>query len=224
MPADATGLELDRDVQAELRSLRNDIATAVARHLVAAGRIIDEDPERAYQHALAARRLAPRVASVREAVGLAAYYTDRFPEALRELRTARRISGRDDNWPAMADCERALGRPDRALAMAAAPEAARLDTAGKAEMRIVAAGARRDLGQLDAAVVTLHVPELRAITDEPWLARLRYAYADALRAAGRVEEAQRWLRLAAEADASGATDAADRLGEEEVRFLDLDGG
>ena len=33
--------------------------------------------------------------------------------ALRELRTYRRITGRDDQLPLMADCERGLGRPER---------------------------------------------------------------------------------------------------------------
>jgi len=63
------------------------------------------------------------------------------------------------------------------------------------EMRIVAAGARRDLGELDAAVVTLTCKELNNETDE-WALRLRYAYADALDAAGRKDEAREWLQSA----------------------------
>ncbi|MGH8826021.1 MAG: tetratricopeptide repeat protein, partial [Jiangellaceae bacterium] len=82
--------------------------------------------------------------------------------------------------------------------------------AGRIEMLIVAAGARRDLGEVDAAAVALQVPELRSRSREPWVARLRYAYADNLEAAGRVGEAQRWFLRAAEADPEGATDAEDR--------------
>jgi hypothetical protein len=138
------------------------------------------------------------------------------------MRSARRITGANDHWPVMADCERALGRPDRAIQMAGAPEVRTLDAAGRVEMLIVAAGARRDLGQLDAAVVTLQVPQLHADTREPWLARLRYAYADALAAMGRVEEARQWLAKVAEADEEGMTDAAERLADlEGIVFTDV---
>jgi predicted negative regulator of RcsB-dependent stress response len=61
--------------------------------------------------------------------------------------------------------------------------------------------------------VSLQVPELRAGVNQPWVARLRYAYADALVALGRVEEARRWFLKAAEADHDEQTDAAERIGE-----------
>ena len=123
----------------------------------------------------------------------------------------------------MADCERGLGRPERALELARAPEVAELERPGRIEMRIVAAGARRDLGQNEAAVLTLAVPELRTKGKAPWLARLRFAYADALVAVGRLDEAREWFALAAEADEYEQTDAATRLAElEGVTFLDLD--
>ena len=111
----------------------------------------------------------------------------------------------------MADCERGLGRPERALALASSPEAARLDHGGAIEMRIVVSGARRDLGQLDAAVVSLQGPELDPARRDPWSARLFFAYADALLAAGRVDEARTWFVAAAVADVDGVTEAADRV-------------
>ena len=49
-------------------------ADTVARHLVAAGELIDEDPEAALAHAQAARARSGRIAAVREAVGVAAYH------------------------------------------------------------------------------------------------------------------------------------------------------
>jgi hypothetical protein len=113
----------------------------------------------------------------------------------------------------MADCERGLGRPERALTMAGAPEVERLDRAGKVEMRIVASGARRDLGQLDAAIVTLQCQELKAADRTSWSARLKFAYADALLAADRTEEAREWFERAQQADADDETDAAERLAE-----------
>jgi hypothetical protein len=113
----------------------------------------------------------------------------------------------------MADCERGLGRPEKALAIAASPQAGSLDAAGRAEMLIVASGARRDLGQPGAAAVLLQGPELRPSRRRPWSARLFYAYAEALREDGRDAEALEWLGHAAEADENGETGAAERLAE-----------
>lgn len=190
-----------------------------------AARLIDEDPDAAYEHAMAARRCGPRVGVIREAVGLAAYAAEKWTEALAELRAARRISGNAEHWPVMADCERALDRPERTLAMAADPEAKRLDRAGTVEMRIVVAGARADLGQLDAAVVTLQTPDLNETEVTDWLARLRFAYAAALEAVGRTEDARLWFSRAADVDPEGETPAAERLLElDGVAFTETEGG
>jgi tetratricopeptide (TPR) repeat protein len=183
------------------------------------GYLIDDDPDTAYEHAKAARRTAARVASVREACGLAAYAAGHYAEALTELRTARRMSGLQTHLPVMADCERGLGRPERALALASSADVAALDPEGRLEMRIVASGARRDLGQFDAAVLTLQVRELDAPDVHPWTPRLRYAYADALLSAGRTDEAIDWFRRAADADPEGATDAEERLDELEATIV-----
>lgn len=131
------------------------------------------------------------------------------------------MTGGVDLWPVMADCERGLGRPEKALEMAGAPEVHKLDKAGQVEMRLVAAGARRDMGQIDAAIVTLQSPELASNSTQPWTARLRYAYADALLAAGREGEAREWFAKAIESDKDGSTDASDRLAElDGVEFVD----
>ncbi len=196
-----------------MTTLRAEAAEAAALHLVMVARLLDEDPEGAYAHAVAARRHGPRVAVIREALGIAAYHAGKYTEALAELRAARRISGNQEHWPMMADCERALGHPEKALQMAAAPEVAQLTRAARVEMRIVAAGARADLGQLDAAVVTLQSPELKDDKPSDWAARLRYAYAAALAAVGRHDEARTWFERAAAADPEGLTDAAERLAE-----------
>lgn len=218
---DVTGYELDAEVRSELTSLSKIHAEAVARHLVMAARTFDDDPELAYAHAAAARRRASRMGLAREALALTAYRTGRYAEALAEFRAMRRITGAVEHWPMMADCERGLGRPHKAVEMAGAAEVRQLDAAGRIEMRIVVAGARRDLGQLDAALVTLQVPELTGPVG-PGMARLRYAYADTLLAAGRQEEATDWFRRAAEIDPEGATDAAERLDEiEGIVFADL---
>lgn len=221
LPDDVTGRELDRAVRAELSSLAKLNAEAVARHLVMAGRLLEEDPEAAYRHAMAAQGRAARVGAVREAAGLAAYATGRFAEALAELRAARRITGDNSLLPVMADCERGLGRPERALAMAASPEVKALPAAARVEMVIVVSGARRDLGQHDAAVLALQGPQLRPAARRPWSARLFYAYAEALLGAGRKQEAAEWFGHAEAADEAGETDAGERRAElEGVVFLE----
>ncbi|MFH8368077.1 tetratricopeptide repeat protein [Streptomyces sp. NPDC018031] len=205
----------------ELMSLPKTLAEDVARNLVMVAKLLDEDPEQAYGYSRVALRLASRVAAVREAAGFASYATGKYAEALAEFRAARRMTGSVELWPVMADCERGMGRPERALAMAGEPEVQKLDRAGQVEMRLVAAGARRDMGQADAAVVTLQSPELASHSIQPWTARLRYAYADALLAVGREDEAREWFAKALEADQGGTTDASDRLAElDGVEFVD----
>nr|WP_194235805.1 hypothetical protein [Streptomyces sp. CB01881] len=221
IPEDVTGFELDADVRQELKSLPKTLADDVARNLVMVARLLDSEPEEAYQYSRIALRLASRVAAVREAAGFASYMTQRYSEALTEFRAARRMTGRADLWPVMADCERGLGRPERALAMAGEPEVKQLDKAGQVEMRLVAAGARSDMEQFDAAVVTLQSPELASNSVQPWTARLRYAYAEALIAADRGDEAREWFAKAAEADSEGATNASERLAEiDGLEFVD----
>ncbi len=210
---EVTATDLDRAVRAELSSLAKLNAETVARHLVMAGLLLDDDPETANAHADLARERAGRVGAVREPVGLAAYRTGRYAEALAELRAARRIGGDQSLLPVMADCERGLGRPEKALELAASPQAATLDAAGRAEMLIVASGARRDLGQPEAAALLLQGPELRPDAPRAWSARLFYAYAEALLASGRVLEATEWFSHAMAADVEGETDAGDRWDE-----------
>jgi tetratricopeptide (TPR) repeat protein len=171
------------------------------------------DTEQAYQFAQAARHLASRIGIVREVAGIAAYRTERWAEALAELRAARRMTGRSDYLAVMADSERALGRLDRALELVHAPEARRLPRDAQIELRIVESGIRRDQGLADAAVLVLQVPELTDGRPHPWSARLFYAYAEALLAAGRTEDARKAFGQAIEADPEGETDAIDRLDE-----------
>ncbi len=213
--------DLAPEVREDLRSLPKTLAEEVGAHLVMAGRLLEDEPELGYLHARAAQRLAARVAAVREAAGLAAYATGRYAEALADLRAARRMTGSNAYWAVMADCERGLGRPERALAMAGEPEARQLDAATQVELRIVAAGARADLGQHEAAVVTLQGPELTTRPAKAWSARLWYAYAEALLAVDRRDEARDWFAQAADADRDGETDAAERLAElDGLEFVD----
>jgi hypothetical protein len=224
LPDDVEARELDYGVRKELMTLAKETAELVAKHLVMAGRLMDDEPVAALAHARAARALAGRVAAVREANGLVAYTAGEWTEALSELRTARRLSGDPEHLPIMADCERALGRPDRALLVCEDPQAGGLSPAARVELLIVASGARRDQGHADAAVVSLQVAALEGPV-RPWTARLRYAYADALLEAGREDEARQWFARTAEIDEQQETDAEDRLLElDGVVFDDLQAG
>ncbi|MFC0627275.1 hypothetical protein [Kribbella deserti] len=207
----------------ELRGLPRTLADLVAQHLVASGMLIDHDPELAYQHAKTARRLAARLGGVREAVAVTAYLAGHYDEALTEFRAVRRMTGNQEVLPTMADCERALGRPEKALALSREHQVKDLELSSQMEMLIVAAGARRDMGQTAAALQTLEVPELNKRVRVEWLARLRYAYADTLAELGREEEALVWFHRAAGVDIDGTTDAAERAAAlEGLEFIDLD--
>jgi tetratricopeptide (TPR) repeat protein len=213
IPDEVTGRELDRSVQDQLRGLPDKLAARVARHLAAAGLVIDEDPETAYQHTVAARARAARIAVVREACGEAAYAAGNFAEALSELRAAKRMNGSPEYLAVMADCERALGRPERALDLAKSPTVTRLSPAQRVEMTIVEAGARFELGETEGALRTLENANLQSASRESWVVRLRYAYADLLAKAGRTDEALEWFHRAAAIDGEELTDAAERAAE-----------
>jgi tetratricopeptide (TPR) repeat protein len=202
---------LSREARSELGGLPVDLATTVGRYLVAAE--LASEPEKAYDYAQAARHLASRIGVVREVVGITAYRTERWAEALAELRAARRMTGRNDYLAVMADSERALGRLDRALEVVHSPEARRLPREAQIELRIVESGIRRDQGLGDAAVLVLQVAELRDGRRHPFSARLFYAYGEALLAAGRKDEARQAFGKAIEFDPDGETDAVDRLDE-----------
>lgn len=210
LPEHITGIELDRGVRAQLKGLPEKLAARVARHLAAAGAFIDEDPELAYRHALAARARASRIAVVREAAGETAYAAGHYAEALSELRAAKRMNGATDYLPIMADCHRALGNPEQAIKLAKTPSVANFSTEAKAEMTLVEAGARRDMGQLDAALRTLELAPLTSKSRSAWVVRLRYAYADTLEAAGRESDALAWFHRTHAIDSDELTDAAER--------------
>ncbi|GGL45232.1 hypothetical protein GCM10011588_69910 [Nocardia jinanensis] len=178
-----------------------------------AAQVLDDDPQLALAHARAARQRAGRIAVVRETAGVVAYHAGEWAEALSELRAARRMAGGSGLLAVMADCERGLGRPERAIEMGRSDEGRALTGDEAIELRIVVAGARMDLGQYDQAVVTLQASDLDPARTGSGPARLFYAYADALVAAGRTDEGLTWFFNAAAADLDGETDAEERAAE-----------
>ena len=191
----------------------------MARHLVAAeAALIDEDDARAIAHVEAALRRAGRVAVVREAAAITYYRTGTYAKALAELRAVKRMTGSPAYSPLIADCERGLGRPQKALDYLRTIDIAKADPIIKVELLIVQAGARDDLGQRDAAIVTLQVPELTRLPPGGPRARLQYAFAELLLKAGRRDEGIEWMERAAASDIDGETDAAERCEELESQL------
>lgn len=217
----------------ELSTLNKATAEAVACHLVAAGMLLDEDPQAALRHAQAARSRSTRITAIREAVGIAAYHCGDWAQALAELRAARRMGSKSALLPLIADCERGLGRPQRAIELAAGDDAAKLEGDEADELRIVVAGARADLGQLEQALTVLSTPAVDPERTGSTVARLHYAHAETLMALGRETEALDLFLRAAAADVDGVTDVEERIAElggsatlaaeYDCLLLDLDG-
>jgi tetratricopeptide (TPR) repeat protein len=224
--------DLDQAVRTALRGLDPRNVDRVAGHLVAAGTLIEEDPVAALAHARAARDRASRVSAVREAVGVAAYAAADYAEAARELRAYRRMSGDEGYRAVLADCERALGRPEVALRLVAEALAASPDAEETAELRLVEAGARRDLGEPAAARLVLEAalsenlpgarpdPTTLNASDAGRL-RLASAYADLLADEGETARSVEWLTALAAADPDDAAGALARLG---IEFTDTEDG
>ncbi|MEF3405153.1 primosomal protein [Agromyces sp. CCNWLW203] len=202
IPESIEARDLDKGARAELKTLSKENADWVARHLVAASELLEDDPELAHQHALSAGRRAGRIAVVRETLAITAYATGDFALALRELRTYRRISGSNDQLPLLVDSERGVGRPDRALEVGRAVDRSTLAPAVQVGLAIAMSGARLDLGQPEIALAELEIPQLdpdRAFSYSP---ALFSAYAEVLEELGRTDEASKWRARADRAEAA----------------------
>jgi hypothetical protein len=84
----------------------------------------------------------------------------------------------------IAETERSLGNPRKGLETIGKVDQSKLKDAEEVELRIVSAACRLDLGQPDAAVVTLTCKQLNN-KEAVWSERLQTAYKNALTAAGR---------------------------------------
>ena len=195
IPEEITDQDLELGIRVQLKTLTPENAEKVARHLAMVGILINQDPDLAHQHALAAAERAGRIGMVREVVGVTAYTVGDYSLALRELLTYRRISGSNDQLPVMVDCERGLGRPDRALELGRSVDRSSLSAGVRVNLAIAMSGARLDREENDLALAELQIPELnpeRVFNYSPSLFR---AYADTLEVLGRDAEAKRWWTL-----------------------------
>ncbi|WKD59356.1 tetratricopeptide repeat protein [Corynebacterium caspium] len=211
LPDDIDITYLDPMVLQDLRVLSKQNADGVAKHMFMAATLMEDDPQLALRHARAAKERAGRVGVVRETNGIIAYRAGEWKEALSELRAARRMSGGPGLLAVMADAERGLGRPQKAIELGQSEDAAQLDPDSRIELAIVVAGARTDLGQLESALVTLERMNPDKNSSSMAGIRLNYAYADALLNLGRKDDAREWFQAVADVDKDGYTDAEERL-------------
>jgi tetratricopeptide (TPR) repeat protein len=222
LPDDVQAKDLDRVARAQLKTLSKENAEEVARHLAMAARLIHDDPQLAHRHAVSAARRAGRIAVVRETLAITAYSIGDFALALRELRTYRRISGRDDQLPMMVDSERGLGRPDKALELARSVPRESLPVAVRVELAIAMSGARLDLGQTEAALAELRIPELDPDTAYSYSPALFDAYATVLEDLGRTDEARQWYERSDRATAALHSDDQTDAEQETIEIAEED--
>ncbi|MDO5719942.1 MAG: HAD hydrolase-like protein, partial [Actinomycetaceae bacterium] len=191
IPEGLEATELDAEAYQALATLGEKNQEAVAKLLVMAGQLIDLDPELAYSYAQVAVKRAGRVDLVREAAALTAYATDRYAEALREVRAVRRMRDDFSLRAVEADCERGLGKPEKALEIVADTDMSTLDLDEQVELVLVSAGARADLKEHETALILLDdaLTKMGDDADSQLVRRLMLAKADQLRALERSEEA-----------------------------------
>lgn len=186
---------------------------AIARLERAAQLLERGDAPGAASEAQKAKDLAPRSAAVREILGLAFYQLDRFREALTEMQAYRRMSGRADQNHIIADCLRALGRPDRAVPLAEEALSSRgTPLAARVESVIVAASALADQGKFDQGLGLLRRVRTRDDVAGPEVIRVWYVIGDLLERAGRPQEAVREFRKILRHDVA-AYDVAERVAQ-----------
>jgi len=201
IPDEITDQDLELGIRVQLKTLTAENAEMTARHLAMVSLLHEQDPELAHQHALAAARRAGRIAIVRETLGITAYQVGDYGLAIRELTTYRRLSGSNDQLPVMVDCERGLGRPQKALELGRSVDRNALQPSVRVNLAIAMSGARLDLDETDLALAELEIPELDPTKVFEFSSNLFRAYANTLIIGNRESEAKRWSELADRAEA-----------------------
>lgn len=198
---------LSKEDRERLRGLAKEHAENTGLHILAAYALETDDPKAALEHAQWAARQASRIDFSRETLAFVAYRQGEYRLALREFRTAHRMNGYPDYLPFMADCERGLGEPRKAIDIACSDEGRTLEGESKAEMFLVYAGAMADLGLWDKAAAAVHeLGRARGLSGEY---RMRAVQAE-----------QYFLEGAGRKDDAAALDAV--LDDLEARYADED--
>jgi tetratricopeptide (TPR) repeat protein len=137
---------------------------------------------RALSAAEEAKELSPRDPTIRELIGLSAYRMGRWEQALRELRTFRRLTGELVHLPVEMDVLRALERPQDVESSWKLMRDIRSDRETQDEARVVYGSFLLDRGEDHKA---WQVTGPRNLSTEPRESELRVWYV-AARAAARL--------------------------------------
>lgn len=156
MPKGIEWSMLSIDDRERLRGLSKEHAENIGLHILAAYTLEERDPELALEHAKWVAHQASRIDFARETLAFVAYRQGDYKLALREFRTAFRMNGFLDYLPFIADCERGMGEPKKAIETAMSDDAKYLRGESKAEMFLVYAGALGDLELWNKAIEIVH--------------------------------------------------------------------
>ena len=156
MPKGIEWSMLSTDDRERLRGLSKEHAENIGLHILAAYTLEERDPELALEHAKWVAHQASRIDFARETLAFVAYRQGDYKLALREFRTAFRMNGFLDYLPFIADCERGMGEPKKAIETAMSDDAKYLRGESKAEMFLVYAGALGDRELWNKAIEIVH--------------------------------------------------------------------
>ena len=189
MPKGMEWSMLSKDEKERLRGLAKEHAENIGLHILAAFALEEDDPQGALAHANWVAKQASRIDFARETLAFIAYRQADYKLALREFRTAYRMNGYTDYLPFIADCERGVGAPKKAIELALSDEAKTLEGESKAELFLVYAGALADLGLSDKAIEVVHKLGHSHGLDGPYRMRAIQAEQYFLEESGRTDQA-----------------------------------
>ncbi len=196
-----------KELKATARPGKGEILVKVFADAVAA--FAAEDYGEAIRLGEQAKHIALRSIAARELLGLAYYRARRWSDAARELFAFRRLTGSTEQNPVIADCYRAMHKPDKAIEYCDEVKPGRVDEGVHYEAQIVAAGALADMGRMDEAIARLESLDLDPEGAGAHHVRAWYALGDLLQKKGRFTQAREWFEAAA-ATAPDLADAAER--------------
>ena len=198
---------LTAELRATARPGKGDILVKVFADAVAA--FTAGDIEEAIRLGEQSKHIALRSVPAREFLGLAYYRAGKWQEAARELAAFRRMSGSNEQNPVIADCYRAMGKPEKAIEICDEMDPRKVEPAAYYEGAIVAAGALADTGRVDEAIARLRALDLSPAEAEAHHVRVWYVLGDLLERQGRFTQAREWFEAVEAADPD-ATDASER--------------
>ena len=154
----------------------------------------------------------PNAPSPLELLGLSQYHQGTWKAALPSLEQFAALTGSVDQHPVRMDCHRALGRPKRVETLFDELRKGSPDPEVLSEGRLVLAGTRADLGDLDGAVRLLADAGAGRLVKNPAERHLRqwYVLGDLMERSGDIPKARELFLRVLSADPE-AFDVAARL-------------